>query len=125
VDSGHLGILFDIGNTISHGHEPWEFYTALQGAIDYVHVKDAHRDLVGKERSKFCYPGEGDALVRPILTDMLNRGYRGVIAIEPHVASIVHLKGQKPDPEQMRESYLKYGRDFMNVVKEIQANSPS
>jgi sugar phosphate isomerase/epimerase len=47
VDSPHVGLLFDIGNTISHGYQPWEFYQAVKGRIAYVHVKDCRRNPAG------------------------------------------------------------------------------
>jgi hypothetical protein len=60
-------------------------------------------------------------MVREVLTDVLSRGYDGVIAIEPHIASLVHVQDQDPDPEAMRSSYMKYGRMLEEMVAEIQA----
>jgi sugar phosphate isomerase/epimerase len=120
VGSPNLVVLFDIGNTVSHGLDTWDYYTGVKDLVRYVHVKDGRRNPDGGHSSVFTYPGEGDAMVREVLTDLLKDGYQGVIAIEPHVASIVHLKDQAPDPEAMRTSYLKYGRLFKTMVSEIQ-----
>jgi len=119
VGSPNLVVLFDIGNTVSYGLGTWEYYAGVKDLVRYVHVKDARRNPDGGKSSDFTYPGEGDAMVREVLTDLLKNGYEGVIAIEPHVASIVHLKDQEPDPEAMRTSYLKYGRLFKTMVGEV------
>ena len=119
VDSPNLVVLFDIGNTVSHGLDPWGYYAGVRDLIRYVHVKDARRNPDGGHSSAFTYPGEGDALVPEILADLLTSGYAGVIAIEPHLASLVHVQDQKPDPGAMRVSYLKYGRMLEALVAGI------
>lgn len=111
--------LFDIGNTISHRLDTLEFYEKIKPYIRYVHVKDAKKDRMDDHRSKFCLPGEGDAQLRPILADLLRNGYDGVISIEPHIASIIHLEDAEEDPEHMRQSYLEYGQAFVALVNEV------
>jgi len=118
-----LGLLFDIGNTISHGYEPWPFYQAIRSHIAHVHIKDcAWADDRGRSQ-RYCYPGEGDAQVRRFLTDLLASGYTGVLAIEPHVAAIVH-EGGAADEEIMFASYLRYARQFEALLAECQTNQP-
>ena len=119
IDSPNLVVLFDIGNTVSYGLPTWEYYMGVKDLIRYVHVKDARRNPKGGHSSAFTYPGEGDAMVREVLTDLLEGGYSGVIAIEPHLASLVHVKDQEPDPAAMRSSYLKYGRMLEAMVAGI------
>ncbi len=120
VNSPNLVVLFDIGNTVSYGLDTWNYFVGVKDLIRYVHVKDADRDPDGGSSSLFTYPGEGDALVREVLIDVIGSGYKGVIAIEPHIASLVHVQDQETDPEVMRASYLKYGRMLEALVAEIQ-----
>ena len=119
VASPNLVVLFDIGNTVSHGLPTWEYYEGVKDLVRYVHVKDGRRNPDGGHSSVFSYPGEGDAMVREVLTDVLKDGYSGVIAIEPHIASLAHVQDQDPDPEVMQSSYLKYGRMLEEMVAEI------
>lgn len=121
VDSPNLAVLFDIGNTISHGLDTIAYHRAVKPWIRYVHVKDGYRDPAAPEKTIFCQPGEGHAQLRSVLGELFRDGYDGVIAIEPHIASIVHLKDQNPDPEQMRTSYLEYGKRFVALVESIKA----
>lgn len=125
VDSEHLVVLFDIGNTISHGYEPWPFYTGVKDLIRYLHVKDCRRNPRGGGSSDYAYPGEGDAMVRPILADLLGSGYQGTIAIEPHVASIVHEGGDGAPESEKYASYLRYARMFEAIVDETSASRAS
>ena len=118
VDSPHVVFLFDIGNTVSHGSDPWEVYSALKDRISYVHVKDAKKNPEGGRSEAFTYCGDGDARVREILADIIANGYDGVVSIEPHVAAIVH-SGAKASPEEMFESYLRYGRKLMDILADI------
>lgn len=119
VNSPNLVVLFDIGNTVSYGLDTWNYYVGVKDLVAYVHVKDARRNPDGGKSADFTYPGEGDALVREVLTDLLGSGYDGVIAIEPHLASLVHVQDQDTDPEAMRTSYIKYGRKLEQLVAEI------
>jgi hypothetical protein len=84
-------IVFDPGNCIGFldysQKEPyplqsaWEFYKAVRPYIVHFHVKDARFD--GK--STHTFPGEGEADIKRILTDLLASGYDGGISIEPHL----------------------------------------
>lgn len=123
VSSEHLVLLFDIGNTISHGYEPWEFYRGIKDLIRYVHVKDCRRAANGGRSDRYTLPGEGDALVREILRDLLQSGYDGVISIEPHIARIIHETENAPDPAQMFHSYLDYARRFSEIVAQAREYS--
>jgi len=117
VDSEHLVVLYDTGNTVSHGQEPWEFYTSVKDLIRYVHVKDCRRDPAGGSSEAYAYCGTGDAQVSEVLTDLLADGYDGTISIEPHVSKIVHQAGQAPSEDEMYASYLKYARMFQQLVE--------
>ena len=118
IGSDHVVILYDIGNAASHGYAPWDFYTTLKGRIRYVHVKDVRMNPEGGSSDRFQYAGEGDAMVREILADLIANGYDGVVSIEPHVAAIVH-SGEKSSPEEMYQSYITYGRKLMAILDDI------
>ncbi len=120
VDHPAVAALFDIGNTISYGLDPWAFYHAVRPFIRYVHIKDAKRNPQGGKSDTFTYPGEGDACVPEILADLVKTGYDTGVTIEPHVASIVHLSGgAKASPEERFESYIRYGRALESIVKPL------
>jgi sugar phosphate isomerase/epimerase len=110
VNHPAVAALFDIGNTVAYGLEPWSFYRAMRPFIRYVHVKDANRNPAGGKSDVFTYPGQGDASVGEILADLVATGYDAGVTIEPHVASIVHLGGSQSTPEERFDSYVRYGR---------------
>ena len=110
VNHPAVAALFDIGNTVAYGLEPWPFYRAVRPFIQYVHIKDAKRNPAGGKSDLFTYPGQGDACVGEILADLLATGYRAGVTIEPHVASIVHLGGSQSTPQERFDSYIRYGR---------------
>jgi sugar phosphate isomerase/epimerase len=112
--------LFDIGNTVSYGLPTLPFYEAVRPFIAYVHVKDARRNPAGGKSNAFTYPGQGDALVREVLADLVRRGYTAGVSIEPHVASIVHLgEGTKASPEERFASYVRYGRELEALLRSL------
>lgn len=119
VRSPHVGVLFDIGNTISHGYEPWAFYAGLRGRISYVHVKDCRRNPQGGRSADYADVGDGHAMVREILIDLLASGYRGVISIEPHIAAVIHHGASTADPTRRYDAYIGYGRRLEGIVDSI------
>jgi sugar phosphate isomerase/epimerase len=62
-------------------------------------------------------PGEGGAMVREILADALDNGYDGMIAIEPHVATVFHAADPTlVDWDQCYGSYVEYGKRLMAML---------
>lgn len=121
VDHPNVRYLFDIGNTVSYGQETMPFYREILPYVEYVHIKDCRRNPAGGKSSAFTYAGEGDALVREILTDLIRNGYKAGVSIEPHVASIVHLgEGTKASPQERFNSYVRYGQGLEKLLGEIQ-----
>ncbi len=116
VDSPHFVALYDTGNPVSYGLDPMAFYREVKDLIRYVHIKDARRNPEGEPSSDYTYPGEGDGCVREILSDLIAAGYEGIASIEPHVASIVHSGEVKAAPEEIRASYLRYGRKAAELL---------
>lgn len=122
VDSPHLVVLLDIGNTVTHDLDPWEYYTGVKDLIRYVHVKDARKTPETDNGYTYCYPGEGEARVRDILADLISSSYSGTIAIEPHIKKVIHHNDSKPQPDAMRNAYLKYARMVEKILEEIALN---
>lgn len=116
VNSEHLAVLFDTGNTISHGHEPWDFFQGVKDLIGYVHVKDCRWSPDRGRSQDYAFLGDGHAMVRQILTDLIVGGYDGVISIEPHIAAVVHQGPGDADPQKMFDSYIHYGRRLQEMV---------
>lgn len=123
VDHLHFLLLYDLGNTISHGHDPWSFFKIIRHHFDYLHIKDARMNPLGGRSKEYTYCGQGDARLKEILSKIIiEDGYDGVLSIEPHVASVVHLEGGSATPEKMYDSYLEYGRQFKKIIQELKAN---
>lgn len=121
INHPNVGALFDIGNTVAYGHEPLEFLRQIRPFVRYVHVKDCRRNPLGGKGDAFTMPGEGDACVREVLSELMRSGYAGTISIEPHVASIIHLGSSTASPELRRSSYLAYGRRLESLLAELRA----
>jgi predicted xylose isomerase-like sugar epimerase len=61
-------------------------------------------------------------MLEKILDVILNDdGYDGVISIEPHVASIVHLKdvAAEPSSKEKFDSYVRYGKMFVDMLEKL------
>ena len=86
--------------------------------IAHVHVKDAIWNSA-KNDADYTYPGEGAGKVREILRDLIQTGYSGALSIEPHVAVVFHDASVKASEEEMRQSFMEYGRRLMRIVDEI------
>jgi len=120
VDSPNFVLLYDIGNTIGHGYEPWQFFEKIRNNFEYLHVKDARKNPQGGHSNDFTYCGDGDAMVREILSKIiLEDGYNGVISIEPHISSIVTMTEKKAGEEELFPSYIKYGKKLELILKKI------
>jgi len=118
VDSPNLKLLYDTGNVAAHGDDPWTFFTGMRNNIDYVHIKDS--TIKKGDKQEFRYVGEGEALVKDILTVLIKEdNYDGVISIEPHVSQIVHESGNTPSEEEMFSSYVKYGKMLESIISSL------
>ena len=118
VDSPALKVVFDTGNPVTYGQDAWQYYLDVYQDIVYVHIKDAKR-INGKD--EYCYCGDGDGHVEPILKDLLGKGYDGGGSIEPHLAAVIHTGQEAESAERLYESYTSYGRRLMEIVERVQA----
>ncbi|MBI4584868.1 MAG: sugar phosphate isomerase/epimerase [Planctomycetes bacterium] len=118
VGLSSLQLLFDTGNPAQYSQDSWEYYQGVRDRVVYVHIKDYFQPKSkGDERA--CYPGEGCGHVREILRDLISRGYRGGISIEPHLAAVIHRQQDIQDPQVAFRSYVEYGRRLEKLVAEL------
>jgi len=117
VGSPNLKLLWDTGNPVVHGQDPWEFYQRVKEHVVYVHVKDAVLDEKGTETYKSC--GEGDGRVADVLLDLRHRGYQGALSIEPHLAAVIHEGKEATDRQAAYRCYIEYGRKLMTLFDRI------
>ena len=103
----------------------WEFYKAVREQIAYVHIKDSRfiEETGGIfPKSTFTYPGEGDGDVEAVVRDLLANGYDGGFSMEPHLQVVFHEEGGGTAEEARYESYVSYGKRFMELVARIRAS---
>lgn len=116
VGSESLRLVWDTGNPVAHGQDPWEYYRAVRDYIVYVHIKDG---VMEDDSMRYTYPGEGDGCVREVLQDLLERGYDGGISIEPHLQAVIHEGKEASEEDAAYSSYVEYGQRLMDLVDEI------
>ena len=116
VDSPALKVVFDTGNPVTYGQDPWDYYQTVAKDIVYVHIKDA-RKVDGEDVYTYC--GEGDGCVKEIVGDLLAKGYTGGFSIEPHLAAVIHTGESTDDVAELYNSYVAYGRRLMQVVEAV------
>ena len=129
-----LKLIFDTANPVfqkdrsqpqADGSFPWQaplaFFHAVREHIVHVHIKDCTNPPTGEtEPAAYTLPGQGQAKVHEILSELKNSGYEGGLAIEPHVATVFHaVDGSEPDWEQCYRSYVEYGQAFEKLWNTI------
>lgn len=116
-----LKLVFDTGNPVFQldrsksepfpWQDPFAFWESVRDHVIHIHIKDCRYPETEGVEPVYTMPGEGEAKVAQILTDAKSRGYDGNIAIEPHVATVFHVKDQSQvDWQQCYDSYVEYGR---------------
>ena len=96
----------------------WEFYSHVKDHVAYVHIKDGiwHEE---SQKQEFTFAGEGHGDVRPIMKDLMVRGYDGGISIEPHLAAVLHEDQKDRKEAAMYASYVEYGRRMERMIAEL------
>lgn len=123
-----LKLVFDTGNPLfqrdrskgepSPWQDPWEFWTKVRDHVVHIHIKDCISPTIEGQEPVYTMPGEGDAKIPEILADAKSRGYDGWVAIEPHVATVFHVKDQSQvDWQQCFDSYVEYGKKMEKIVE--------
>ncbi len=127
-----LKLVFDTGNPIFQRdrskpepfpwQDPWEFYQQVKHAVVHVHVKDAQMENEAGE-PVYKMPGEGEAQIEKILTDLFKNGYEGFIAIEPHLGKVFHQTDEVVDDSTRRyQLYIEAGRKLEKMIENIRQN---
>ncbi len=123
-----LKLVFDTGNPVFNPdrsqlkpwprQSSWEFYNHVKEYIAYIHIKDCFWNEE-KQVAEYTFPGEGDAEIPRILTDMFHRGYDGGISIEPHLAVVFHDNSVQTSEQDMFDKYVEYGKRLEALVNDI------
>jgi sugar phosphate isomerase/epimerase len=126
-----LKLVFDTGNPVFTDDrsqpEPypkqssWEFYSKVREHVAYIHIKDG---LWVKDTGKIQYTwaGEGHGDVKKIVTDLLKRGYKGGISMEPHLAVVHHEPKTEAYAGARYGNYVEYGQRFEKLLAECRAS---
>ena len=126
-----LKLVFDTGNPVfqidrsAAAADVWQnaydFWRTVREHVVHIHIKDCRYPRTPGEEPEYCWPGEGEAHVREILTDAKACGYDGYIAIEPHVATVFHVADKtQVDWQQCYDSYVAYGRKLEAILCELE-----
>lgn len=120
-----LKLVFDTGNPVFADdrskpkpwpkQSSWEFYRAVREHIIYVHIKDGVWDEK-EQKTKFCFPGEGEGDVVHILHDLKKSGYNGGISIEPHLGAVYHDPNSSCPDDKQYTTYVEYGRRMQKII---------
>lgn len=90
VENPHLRFLWDPANFVQVGvsRPMTNGWPLLADYVTYIHVKDAFLS-----DGKNCAAGEGDGQLLELLVALNDAGYKGVLALEPHLAIAGHSGG--------------------------------
>ena len=123
-----MKLIFDTGNPVFQRDRskpepyPWqsayEFYQKVKSSVVHIQIKDCIMEAEEGE-PRYVFPGEGDGDVEKILLDLKNSNYTGGIAIEPHVATVFHMKADEVDWQQCYNSYVAYGKALEKILEKI------
>jgi sugar phosphate isomerase/epimerase len=116
VNSPALKLVWDTGNPVSYGQDPWSYFKAVRDAVVYVHIKDAKPVESG---TKYTWCGEGAGYVRETVADLLAGGYEGGFSIEPHLGSVIHTGERAATDQELYDAYVEYGRRLVALVDEV------
>jgi len=85
-----LGFAWDTANFVQVGEAQLieRGWPLLGTYVEHVHVKDAFL-----ADGKVCVAGAGEGQVRELLAALRERGYRGFLALEPHLTIAGHSSG--------------------------------
>jgi sugar phosphate isomerase/epimerase len=117
VDSPALRLIFDIGNGIAYGYQPFDFLSQVADAVAHVHVKDGRlRD----GEPVWTNPGLGDCRVVDCLRLLAERSWAGVWSIEPHLNVQPHA-GNIDAGDAGPDAFVAYGRRLEELLLGVNA----
>jgi L-ribulose-5-phosphate 3-epimerase len=113
VASPALALIYDTGNPVAHGQDPWSYYLAIREHVVHIHIKDYVRDPAAPGGYRATLPGHGGGRIPEIVADLKRRGYGGWFSIEPHLLSVIHEgKDAAGKEEEAWGVFQTYGRAF-------------
>ncbi len=129
-----LKLVFDTGNPVQSadwskapgddGELPrqsaWEFWEQVRDHVVHIHIKDGVWDQAAR-KVRWTMPGEGQGDVRRICRDLIARGYRDAISIEPHLAVVYHDPTVTATEEIKFRNYVEYGQKMRALLLEVGA----
>jgi sugar phosphate isomerase/epimerase len=113
VDSPALRLIFDIGNGIAYGYQPFDFLSRVVDAVAHVHVKDG---LLRGGEPVWTNPGGGECRVVDCLRLLAERGWTGVWSIEPHLNVQPHA-GNIDAGDTGPDAFVAYGRRLEELLR--------
>lgn len=121
-----LKLIFDTGNPVfqrdrsqaepQDWQDAWQFYQDVKEHIVHVHIKDCLNPVSDGVEPEYVFPGNGQGYVKQIMADLVDSNYQGIVAIEPHVATVFHAKSDSVDWDQCYQSYVDYGRALEKIT---------
>ena len=119
-DTGNPAFQLDRSQPNEDGTFPWqdslEFYHKVKEHVVHIHIKDCMNPVTVDVEPVYTYPGEGQSEVVEIIAELKRSNYEGLVAIEPHVATVFHAKADEVDWDQCYNSYVKYGKDLESLI---------
>ena len=123
-----LKLIFDTGNPVFQRdrsqpdpqpwQDAWQFYQDVRDHIIHIHIKDCRNPKNDDVEPEYVFPGDGQAYVPAIISDLKKNDYAGYIAIEPHVATVFHAKSEDVDWNQCYQSYVEYGKSLETIISQ-------
>ena len=89
VDHPKLRSAFDFANFVQCGEDPATNWPMLKPYVVHIHIKDAKMGS-----GQVVAAGQGDGHIPEILKDAWEGGYRGFLALEPHLKVAGHSHGE-------------------------------
>jgi 3-dehydroshikimate dehydratase len=89
VEHPKLRSAFDFANFVQCGEDPAANWPLLKPYVVHIHIKDARMGS-----GQVVAAGQGDGHIPEILKDAWEGGYRGFLALEPHLKVAGHSHGE-------------------------------
>lgn len=115
--NGRLKCVFDMGNFVLDGYNPYDAYLNLYDYIEYFHIKDALYE------GAIVPAGKGNAQIAKILSDYRAKNKGFFITLEPHLQTFSGLNAlvgksfdnpyKYDNQEQAFEDAVKHLRDIL------------
>lgn len=89
INDPKLRAAFDFANFVQCGEDPSQNWPLLRPYTAHIHIKDAKSGS-----GQVTAAGQGDGHIPEILRDAWQSGYRGFLALEPHLKVAGHSHGE-------------------------------